>query len=238
MQIKFSTAKIISMATEVVGVALIILFSLSVYTTSEEMSIATTHKLEMLKTAFALQQSSEDLTKFAGDYVITGDIKYKKLFLQVSNIRTGAVPRPTLLNSSYWYLPSALKTEHHKTKDPKSLGSIIESLPFTELELILIQKSHFESEQLELIEGKMFKLVESNQKEKAIDMYYSEDYHHSKVIIMTSLDKLYSSLNIRFKHEIEKLKAEQIHSLVRLFAIMFLISISKMILPTRFKISN
>lgn len=238
MQIKFSTAKLIHIISEVVGAALIVLFSINVYMTGETIGEATSYKLEMLKTAFALQQSSEDLTKFAGDYVVTGNTKYKELFMQVSSIRNGVSSRPTLLNSSYWYLPIAVKQEHHPLSSPLSLETIINTLPFTELEMILIQKSHFESQQLELLENKMFKMVETEQKQKALEVYYSDDYYYSKVIIMTSLDKLYASLNTRFEKEITELKSEQMHSLIRLFVIIFLLSISKLMIPTTFNTTN
>ena len=190
----------------------------------------------MLKTAFALQQSSEDLTKFAGNYVVTGDTKFKELFFKVSNIRSGKLKRPALLNLSYWYLPDTLKTKHHPLSEPKSLATIITSLPFTNSELKLIKSSHFESEKLEVLENKIFSMVEDGNKSKVLDIYYSNDYHKSKVIIMTSLDILYASLNERFENEIQKLKQEQLDSLIRLFVIIFVLSILKMMLPTTFSI--
>jgi methyl-accepting chemotaxis protein len=236
MQITESTAKITTIITEVIGTALIILFTINIYMTSNQMSDATTNKLKMLKAAFALQQSSEDLTKFAGDYIVTGDVKYKKLFAQVSSIRNGSSLRPSLLNSSYWYLPLNIKQDNHPMKEPLSLEEIISELPFNNLELTLIQKSRFESQQLEILEGKIFKILESGNKQEALKVYYSDDYYYSKTLIMTSLDELYSNLNIRFEKEIAELKSEQINSLIRLFVTLFIMTILKIMIPTTFRI--
>lgn len=236
MKIKFTTAKLTTILAEIIGAMLIVFFSINVYKTSEEISMATTNKLEMLRTAFALQQSSEDLTKFAGDYVITSNPKYKDLFISISNIRSGMDARPALMNSSYWYLTQEDQTKNHKMLEPKSLESIIQSLPFTSQELALIEKSHFESEQLEKKERNMFKMVEENKKRETLSIYYSEDYHNTKVVIMSSLDELYGLLNERFMIEINELKEEQLNSLIRLFTIIFLLSVVKIMLPTTFRL--
>jgi len=238
MEIKFTTARLTNIVMEVIAATLIIVFSVSVYNASESMTTATTQKLDMLKTAFALQQSSEDLTKFVGDYIITNDKKYKNNFNQVAQIRNGISKRPTLFNSSYWYLPEDVKIDNHPLTEPSSLTIIIESLPFTELELLLIQESHFESDELVALEHKIFLLVENGKQEEALKVYYSPEYYHSKVIIMSSLDKLYQSLNERFTREIKELQKEQLDALIRLFVVIFLLTIFKMILPTSYTIRD
>lgn len=41
-----------------------------------------------------LLQSSEDLTRMARSYVVTGDAKYERYFLEILEIRNGTLPRP------------------------------------------------------------------------------------------------------------------------------------------------
>ena len=46
-----------------------------------------------------LLQSSDDLTRMARSYVITGDIKYKRYFGEIYDIREGKQPRPLICYS-------------------------------------------------------------------------------------------------------------------------------------------
>ncbi|MDH5553551.1 MAG: hybrid sensor histidine kinase/response regulator, partial [Nitrosomonas sp.] len=59
-----------------------------------------------------LFQSSEDLTRMARAYVVTGDSIYKYYFFRILAIRNGLSPRPIDYAPTYWNLKQADK-EHH-----------------------------------------------------------------------------------------------------------------------------
>src|SRR3954464_2731471 len=51
-----------------------------------------------------LRHSSDDLTRFARTYVVTGDPKYERYYRNVLAIREGKAPRPLDYKNGYWDL--------------------------------------------------------------------------------------------------------------------------------------
>ena len=51
-----------------------------------------------------LRQSSDDLTRLGRTYVVTGDEKYEKMYLDILSIRNGEKPRPENYHTIYWDL--------------------------------------------------------------------------------------------------------------------------------------
>ena len=49
-----------------------------------------------------LRQSSDDLTRLARTYVVTGDTFYRDQFFEVLKIRRGESPRPKYYSRPYW----------------------------------------------------------------------------------------------------------------------------------------
>lgn len=49
-----------------------------------------------------LRQSSDDLTRLARTYVVTGDARYEQQYLDILSIRGGAKPRPEAYERIYW----------------------------------------------------------------------------------------------------------------------------------------
>ena len=54
------------------------------------------------RVADSMRQSSNDLTKMVRLYVSTGDSRYRSYYNQILVIRSGAAPRPTRYDSSFW----------------------------------------------------------------------------------------------------------------------------------------
>lgn len=51
-----------------------------------------------------LRQSSDDLTRLGRTYVVTGDDKYEKMYMDILDIRNGKKPRPENYHTIYWDL--------------------------------------------------------------------------------------------------------------------------------------
>ena len=49
-----------------------------------------------------LRQSSDDLTRLARTYVVTGDAKYEQQYMDILDIRNGKKPRPQHYERIYW----------------------------------------------------------------------------------------------------------------------------------------
>ncbi len=54
--------------------------------------------------AMELFQTSEDLTRMARGYVVTGNRNYEKLYNEILDIRNGRIPRPAKYTPTYWHL--------------------------------------------------------------------------------------------------------------------------------------
>ena len=54
------------------------------------------------KLADELRQSSDDLTRMARTYVVTGDVRYEEYFNRILEIRNGEAPRPENHGGMYW----------------------------------------------------------------------------------------------------------------------------------------
>jgi hypothetical protein len=82
-----------------IGVVLII----SEYQKSiKQLELAYQMQHRSLILADQLRQSSDDLTRMARTYVVTGKEMFKKQFLTVLDIRNGKINRPKNYNRIYW----------------------------------------------------------------------------------------------------------------------------------------
>ena len=73
----------------------------------EEINTGEHRRYRALMLADELLQSSDDLTRMARSYVITGDAKYKRYFKEIYDIREGKRPRPLNYSPAYWHLVTA-----------------------------------------------------------------------------------------------------------------------------------
>ena len=69
-----------------------------------ELSSAASDRYLQVEAADRLRHSSDDLTRFARTYVVTGDSKYRDNYFTTLAIRNGETPRPQAYESIYWDL--------------------------------------------------------------------------------------------------------------------------------------
>ena len=89
-----------------VGVLLLLLVSNSFISRKKanELGEAELQKYYSYQLADELRQSSDDLTRMARTYAVTGNEKYQKFFNRILTIRNGQTPRPQDYNDIYWDL--------------------------------------------------------------------------------------------------------------------------------------
>ena len=96
-----------------------------------------------------LRQSSDDLTRMARTYVITGDPKFERMYWQILAIRNGETARPRHYERSYWDLAivdSDFRAEHEDI--PVALRVRLEQLGITPAELAKLEAAETKSNQL------------------------------------------------------------------------------------------
>src|SRR5437868_7575801 len=66
--------------------------------------VAQTHQSRYASYLLAdeLRQSSDDLTRLARTYVVSGDPRWERQYQEVIDIRNGRMPRPALYHRIYW----------------------------------------------------------------------------------------------------------------------------------------
>ena len=88
-----------------------------------------------------LRQSSDDLTRMARTYTVTGDPKFKEYFERILAIRSGDAPRPVDYHNIYWDFVSATGVSPRADTAPKALKDLMKDAEFTETEFTLLQEN-------------------------------------------------------------------------------------------------
>ena len=97
-----------------------------------------------------LRQSSDDLTRMARTYVVTGNPKFEQLYWEILAIRNGEARRPRHYERIYWDL---VTEEHDRLQIEQdgtmtSLRTRMERVGFTSIEFAKLEEGEFHSNQL------------------------------------------------------------------------------------------
>ncbi|MGI9242130.1 MAG: methyl-accepting chemotaxis protein, partial [Verrucomicrobiales bacterium] len=166
-----------------------------------------------------LRQSSDDLTRFARSYVVTGDPVFERHFFDVLAIRSGEKPRPENYGGIYWDFVLATGEKPAPDGPPASLHSLMRKMRFTDAEFRKLAESEANSNALvQLEEQSMNAIKESSSDqagapgsggdagaEAARQMMFGKDYHVAKAAIMKPLDEFLTMLDERTALEVAAL---------------------------------
>jgi methyl-accepting chemotaxis protein len=165
-----------------------------------------------------LRQSSDDLTRLARTYVVSGDEKWEKQYLQVLDIRNGKVPRPKGYERIYWDFRAADDAYTRGTGDTVPLSALMKQAGFTDLELSKLKEAADNSDELVRTETAAMNLVKGRLEDgqggytrqgrpdlaKAGEMMHSLAYHQAKARIMKPVDEFLALLDERTRAEVEQ----------------------------------
>lgn len=203
-----------------------IYFINSLYNTVKEEQVTKTMKYKMIMKSDELRKSSNYLTRFARNYVVTSDEQYKKDYYKVLNIRNGKDFKPKGYNSIYWNLAEPYRSKIHPNSKIKSvLIDEIKALPYTKKQLDLLKKSLSKSQELVNLEIEAFKMMELNKKDLAKNILFSNDYKIAKHNIMQPLNELLELTYSDFKIYNERTQ-EKINNLFKIIFILVISGIS------------
>jgi len=188
----------------------------------------------MATKADELRHSSNDLTRFAKSYVITGDKKYKENYFEVLSIRNGLTPRPKDYEAIYWDLSEPIRKKRHPYEKKISLEDEMKELPYSKSEYSMITESEDNSNDLLNLEVEAFHTMEGDYKDgegvynlhkdtnqtKAIALLHSKNYNMAKEKSMLPIDKLLLGLQERSEAEIAMYIAQIESSFEKLFYIL------------------
>jgi signal transduction histidine kinase/DNA-binding NarL/FixJ family response regulator len=207
------------------------------------------HKSFLL--ADELRQSSDDLTRMARTYVVTGNTMFEKQFQTVLDIRNGIIPRPQNYNRIYWDFLTLNGAKATLDGDKKPLRELMKQVGFSESELGLLFQSAKESDDLTKLETKAMNAVKGIFQDEnggytiydrpnlqlATEIMHSDEYHRAKIAIMKPLDEFYQSFEKRTKQNVqnahEKVKLLEHLVTFAIVALIFLVLLSFFILLSR-----
>lgn len=159
-----------------------------------------------------LRQSSDDLTRFARTYVVTGDSKWEKLYWDTLAIRNGTQPRPDRYEAIYWDI--AAVDPAFRAGAPTSavpLAKRMEQLGFTTEELSKLREAEANSNELVNIESVAMNAAKGvfrdGQGEFTVHgtpnlplasrLMHDDAYHQAKARIMRPIGGAYDLLDAR-----------------------------------------
>lgn len=188
----------------------ILAFNFAAYTWSEkQIDRANNLRYNSMLLADELRQSSDDLTKMARAYVVTGDPIYKKHYLDILDIRNGNKPRPQAYQNIYWdFVVGNGQPPRPDSGQVIALLDLMQQAGFTEKEFRKLAAAKAHSDGLTSTEFQAMKLVEAigpgtntaeagAQRAKAINMLFDNKYHQAKAEIMKPIYELNEQMEER-----------------------------------------
>ncbi|WP_421783953.1 ATP-binding protein [Kiloniella litopenaei] len=214
-----------------------------IYNQSTKLTQQETQRLNALKLADRLRQSSDDLTRMARSYAATGDQRFEQYFNDILDIRNGLKPRPENYNSIYWDFLIAGTSDNSSPKPAISLLSLIEALGVSDKELAFLEEAKSNSDDLVFLERKAFAALNGQftnengnltrkgppDQQLAIDILFSADYHDAKAKIMLPIKNFGLEIDRRTANEVAVIE-QRINFLTFLAAILVLSTISFVLL--------
>ena len=175
------------------------------------------HRFKSNLFATELFQSSEDLTRMAKNYVITGDLIYKDYFLKILAIRNGTLARPTDYSITYWYLEGIGELPAVVSGERIALVDLIRKEGLSDEELGLLYESQHNSDLLVTLELKAFAAMEGYyedshgeysirgepDRELAKAIIWGDAYQNGKIKIMKPLKEFSTKVNARTQIEFD-----------------------------------
>ena len=215
-----------------VGVLLLLLVGNSFISRKKanELAEAELQKYYSYQLADELRQSSDDLTRMARTYAVTGNEKYQKFFNRILTIRNGETPRPQDYNDIYWDLVTGdAEQDSAEAGEKISLESRMLSAGFTVQEFALLKDSQNQSDSLVKLENiamhalkgefddgtGSFQIKKTADQPLAIQILHSQQYHEAKARIMKPLRDFTQMVNQRTSILVSGLQNE-VHRRVQL----------------------
>lgn len=159
-----------------------------------------------------LRQSSDDLTRMARLYAVTGDERYRDYFQRILDIRHGEAPRPTRYSGIYWdYVTDSHQYPPDRTgAESVALRELMEQAGFTPDELALLEQAEDNSDALAEIETaamqespEVLRAAFESQND-AVKELHGADYNRIKAQIMQPIDEMHLSLDVRMTAKINQ----------------------------------
>jgi len=207
---------IISYSIITVGIISLGVLSLMMSENDKSVDMAQAQRYQSYLLADELRQSSDDLTRLARAYVVSGDAQYEKMYWDILAIRNGEKPRPQEYNRIYWDLVLEYGDKPRPDGESISLEKLMKKAGFTEEEFTKLREAQNNSDNLVTTETIAMNAVKGlyddgsgNYTKKgepdfemARRIMHDRKYHQDKATIMKPIDKFFTLLNERTQNNV------------------------------------
>jgi signal transduction histidine kinase/DNA-binding response OmpR family regulator len=185
-----------------------------------ELASAEARRQESHKLAGELQQSSDDLTRMARTYAVTGDPVYEEHFREILAIRNGEAPRPEDYGGSYWDFVTDPQWKPGAEGEPVALEELMRRMQFTDEEFAKLREAQARSDALVALEDRAMAALKGLYPDAdgqytvrgeldlalARELLHGPDYHRAKARIMAPIEEFTAMVEARTAREIETLQ--------------------------------
>jgi signal transduction histidine kinase/ABC-type amino acid transport substrate-binding protein/DNA-binding response OmpR family regulator/HPt (histidine-containing phosphotransfer) domain-containing protein/HAMP domain-containing protein len=199
----------------------------------------TEQNLKSLNLAYELKQSSDDLTRFARTYAVTGDPKYEQYFRRIVAIRDGIQPHPAGFSPFYWDYVAAGKIEPNQDGKLYSIEKKMISLGLSKNEIESLSKAKTESDDLINLENIAMNAVKGIYKDKngqftikkepdmamARNIVHGRKYHEAKARIMKPIENFFTLRDWNMADE-ENFLHRRSHAVILGISVLIILTIS------------
>jgi methyl-accepting chemotaxis protein len=203
------------------------LWSLTHITAAQNhVSAANASRYQSYLLADELRQSSDDLTRLARTYVVTGDAAYEKQYFDILDIRNGKKPRPKDYERIYWDFVAAGDAKPSPDTTAVPLQTLMKQAGFTEQELGKLQEAAGKSDDLVKAETIAMNAVKGQyadgaggftkkgppDTELARRLTHDATYHSNKAKIMKPVNEFLEMLDQRTSKAVAEAEAAADHA--------------------------
>jgi len=211
MNLKIRTLLFLVVLLEVMFLVLLEYLVIRLNHYEAELTTAEDDRFSLVAEADVLRQSSDDLTRSARTYVVTGDERYREHYFKILAIRNGEAPRPLDYGGIYWDLVEPVREQRHPDGNAIALKETMNALPYAaeeEGKLILAENNsndlvNLEVEAFNAMEGRFrddngeYTIDREPDQAHAILLLHSPEYHQAKHKIMLPIDEFITMLDKR-----------------------------------------
>ena len=169
-----------------------------------------------------LRQSSDDLTRLARTYVVTGDPAYETQYMDILAIRNGQKERPKDYHRIYWDFIAAGRPATAGSGVTRPLHDLMLDAGFTDEEFALLAKAQANSDGLVDLEVQAMNAVKglyadgtgayavkgAPDMDLARNLLHSPQYHAFKADIMEPVNQFLAAMENRFETRIAGLESQ------------------------------
>jgi methyl-accepting chemotaxis protein len=182
----------------------------------EHLSVSQENRYRSYLLADELRQSSDDLTRLARTFAVTGDSRYEEQYWQVLDIRNGKRARPQQYERLYWDFLAAGLPAPRANEESAPLLELMQRQGFSQAELNKLAEAQANSDALVQIETEAMNLAKglladgqggftrqgAPDRILASQLMHSPEYHREKAKIMQPVDDFYALLDRRTAEDV------------------------------------